>query len=116
MSNSISELEKELQEAEQKYRELARLVEAAQENSEVLEKLIASLEDELSSQSDSGKEFIINALLEYFKKYQKPTPVKALSFDGVVMLQPRFGARKDTEGYMYFAGIDYRRVKGDNLN
>lgn len=116
MSNSISELEKELQEAEQKYRELAQLVEAAQENSEVLERLIASLEDELSAQSDSGKQYIINALLEYFKKYQKTTPVQALNFEGVVMLQERFGARKDTEGYMYFAGIDYRRVKGDNLN
>jgi hypothetical protein len=116
MTNSISELEKELQQAEKRYRELAQLVEAAQENSEVLERVISYLDEELSNQSDDGKRFIVNQVITHLKKYLSPTPEKVLDFNGVVMLQERFGAKKDADGYTYFCGIDYRRVKGDNQN
>jgi len=116
MTNGISELEKELEQAEKRYRELAQLVEAAQENSEALERIISYLEDGLSNQSEDGKRFIATQVTAHLKKYLSPTPEKVLDFDGVVMLQERFGAKKDTNGYTYFCGIDYRRVKGDNQN
>ncbi len=116
MTNSISELEKELEQAEKRYRELAQLVEAAQENSEALERIISYLENDLSNQSEDGKRFIANQVTTHLKKYLSPTPEKVLDFDGVVMLQERFGAKKDSNGYTYFCGIDYRRVKGDNQN
>ena len=116
MTNSISELEKELEQAEKRYRELAQLVEAAQENSEALERIISYLDNDLSDQSEDGKRFIATQVTTHLKKYLSPTPEKVLDFDGVVMLQERFGAKKDTNGYTYFCGIDYRRVKGDNQN
>jgi len=116
MPTNISELEKELQQAEQKYLQLARLVEAVQENSEVLKTLITSLDDELTEQTDDARFYIVNELIAHLKKYLSPTPEKGIDFDGVVMLQSRFGAKRDTDGYTYFCGIDYRRVKGDNQN
>jgi hypothetical protein len=70
----------------------------------------------MSNQSEDGKRFIATQVTTHLKKYLSPTPEKVLDFDGVVMLQERFGAKKDTNGYTYFCGIDYRRVKGDNQN
>mgnify|MGYP000541243761 FL=1 len=69
MNNAVSELEKELEQAEKRYRELTQLVEAAQENSEALERIISYLDDELSNQSEDGKRFIASQVTAHIKTY-----------------------------------------------